>query len=510
MKLPLFVFCDELFSEYEIKEDDTFINEVCSDVLLFTPGTILRDGTLYVMPFEQLDAFCRTRGSQMTIFGAVYSSGCLPANAMPGCLFFNDGRQAFESFFNKILQIFFKCTSLELELMKCNQNHAPFKDYLRLAFPMIQNPLILYDNNYVIIADTRGEHPLPDDSDWLALTSAGYWTPEIRTTALLDMGDRTFPIDKAYYYESDRFFHNFALMHINSGEQMLAIICSHEIFTPITRTSLFYIDILGNMLRDRLKEQQESINLDQDAFKRFIQTMLQPNNFSQEYIISQLTLVGWKINDHYCMIIFSDQTDFLHNQYFPKRIRSIFQNSYTISVDNCQAAIICLKGVDSLVNFSELTVFLRDAVVKCGVSNILYSFGDLRIGYQQCKAALTLGQKLQPTRWIHEFEDYAIDYLLHFAMEAVNYQSLCHPAVLQLQKEDEKNDTHYLDTLSLYLSSEKNLGKIADQLFIHRNTLMHRLEKIKALTNIDYDDTQAMEHILLSIRICKLHNNHIF
>jgi hypothetical protein len=298
-------------------------------------------------------------------------------------------------------------------------------------------------------------------------------------------------------------------MHINSGEQLLGIICSHETFVPVTQSTLFYIDMLGDALRSRLAEEQESITLEQDAFKRFIQTMLLPNNFSEEYIVSQLQLVGWKIDDRYCVIMFSDKTDFLSNQYFPKRIRSMFQNSCTISIDEGQLSIIRLTGIDSFVDFSELTVFMRDAIVKCGISNILYSFCDITTGYLQCKAALEFGQKLRPTIWLHEFEDYAIDYLLYFAMREVNYRSLCHPAVLLLEEEDARNDTHYLDTLSLYLSSEKNLGKIADQLFIHRNTLMHRLEKIKALTGIDYEDSRRMEHILLSIRICQLHKENI-
>lgn len=508
MKIPFFVIYDELSTEYDVYTAPEFINNCYENIQLFPSAESSPENTLYVLSLKNLDEFCCTREYNKQLCAAVYCPNRLPDQQVEGCVFFSDTKNDFTRFFNRILQIYFKCTKFELDLIKCTENNVPIKKYLELSYPLIQNPLLLYDNNYIILADSRGLHPLPDDSDWCSLTAAGYWTPEIRTTAILDMGDRTFPIDKSYYYDSDRFFHNFALMHINNRDHLLAIICSHEIFTPITRTTLFYIDILGNSLRSRLTKEQLSLNLDQDAFKRFIQTMLHPNNFSQEYIKSQLSLVNWKINDHYCMIMFSDQVDFLSNQYFPKRIRSIFENSYTISAEKSQVAIICLKGLNTFLDFTELTVFLRDAVVKCGISNILYSFSDLPAGFQQCKAAIELGEKIHPTRWIHEFETYAIDYLLQFALKEVNYRSLCHPAVLLLEQEDLKNDTHYLDTLSLYLSCEKNLGKIADQLFVHRNTLMHRLEKIKELTGIDYNDTNKMEHILLSIHICKLHNNY--
>ena len=104
----------------------------------------------------------------------------------------------------------------------------------------------------------------------------------------------------------------------------------------------------------------------------------------------------------------------------------------------------------------------------------------------------------------------SIDYIVKFAMEDSPLSMLCHSAVLQLSQEDEANGTCYLDTLAAYLTCEKNIGKIAEELFIHRNTLMYRLEKIRALTGIDYDDTEEMEHILLSIRILRLYRKNIF
>ena len=81
---------------------------------------------------------------------------------------------------------------------------------------------------------------------------------------------------------------------------------------------------------------------------------------------------------------------------------------------------------------------------------------------------------------------------------------ICHPAVLKLDEEDRQTGNCYINTLEAYLTSEKNVGKIAEKLFIHRNTLMYRLDKIVTLTGLDYDNLAEMEYVLLSIYVLRL------
>ena len=61
----------------------------------------------------------------------------------------------------------------------------------------------------------------------------------------------------------------------------------------------------------------------------------------------------------------------------------------------------------------------------------------------------------------------------------------------RLQEYDQAHSTALLHTLCVYLLQEQNLHATARQLFIHRNTLVYRLEKIKKLTGLDlreFDD----------------------
>lgn len=513
MKLPLYVFEEEIAQSYEVTGCFAQDSETCSGIHLYAPGRPFAPDTLYVVPDQLADAFFEQRAqAHAAVPAMVYDAAPSDRKPRDNCLFCRSQERDFHAFFNGLLDIRDRCNEWDLRLSECNSRSAPYRDYVELCFPFFKNPIILYDHDYIIDADSRGLHPLPDDTDWINLTGAGYWIPEVRTTALLDMdlNGKRYPDNQAYYYDSNRFFHNFALMNLRENNRFFGTICVHEIFTPVNRSILFFINHLGLRILPRLREEVSQFLQAKDLFDRFLQSILLENTFSQDFINSRLNLVGWDETSKYCVIGFAESNDVLQSTYFPKRMQTIFRNCRTVPVGNLQVTVARLQNNAHLRDFAEFVTFIRDSVVKCGVSSILNSFSEITLGFRQAQAALELGNCIHPTIWMYEYEKYAIDYILKFALERESYKMLCHPAVLRLDAEDEAGGTCYIDTLEAYLTCEKNIGKIAEQLFIHRNSLMYRLEKITALTGINYQETDEMEHILLSIRILKLHRKHIF
>lgn len=64
---------------------------------------------------------------------------------------------------------------------------------------------------------------------------------------------------------------------------------------------------------------------------------------------------------------------------------------------------------------------------------------------------------------------------------------------------DKKNHTHYMDTLRIYLSSNCNLSRTSKVLFIHRNTLINRLDKISSISGLRMEDYYARIHISIAL-----------
>lgn len=67
----------------------------------------------------------------------------------------------------------------------------------------------------------------------------------------------------------------------------------------------------------------------------------------------------------------------------------------------------------------------------------------------------------------------------------------------------DENHAELVDTLEAYLRTQGNLNAVARQLFLHRNTVRHRLRRISKLTGADLDDPDrrlAMQLAILGTR----------
>ncbi len=72
----------------------------------------------------------------------------------------------------------------------------------------------------------------------------------------------------------------------------------------------------------------------------------------------------------------------------------------------------------------------------------------------------------------------------------VNLLQLCHSAVLKLESYDRKNGTELMGTLHAYLSCNQNISEAATALYIHRNTLSKRIDRINDLISVDLGDAE--------------------
>ena len=70
-----------------------------------------------------------------------------------------------------------------------------------------------------------------------------------------------------------------------------------------------------------------------------------------------------------------------------------------------------------------------------------------------------------------------------------------------LQKYDDLNKTELVPTLIQYFKCNRELKDTANSLFIHRNTLTKRIERIESLVAIDFNNADEMFKLEYSFRI---------
>jgi len=99
-----------------------------------------------------------------------------------------------------------------------------------------------------------------------------------------------------------------------------------------------------------------------------------------------------------------------------------------------------------------------------------------------------------------DFTDISLAYGLSQFRDAVG-EWFCHPAVQLLRRYDLENQTELCHTLRVYLECERSYVKTAKQLYIHRNSLLYRIQRIQELTCLDFSDPSTRLHLLMSYAV---------
>ena len=60
-----------------------------------------------------------------------------------------------------------------------------------------------------------------------------------------------------------------------------------------------------------------------------------------------------------------------------------------------------------------------------------------------------------------------------------------------LREHDRARDSDLVRTLKTYFTTGTNASEAADRLFLHRNSMLYRLERIQALTGLDLKDDRV-------------------
>ncbi len=95
---------------------------------------------------------------------------------------------------------------------------------------------------------------------------------------------------------------------------------------------------------------------------------------------------------------------------------------------------------------------------------------------------------------LYEYKNVALYDLINNVAQSRKVGFYCHPALLQLMEYDKQNGSQLYETLGCLARNGFNSAATATEMFLHRNTLSYRKQKIAAMTGIDLDDfnTQFM------------------
>lgn len=139
--------------------------------------------------------------------------------------------------------------------------------------------------------------------------------------------------------------------------------------------------------------------------------------------------------------------------------------------------------------------------VTIGIGEVAHSVGELHASYRQARRAMEIGRVFSPDETIHVYRAMMLERFLSDLSPdmAEHYHNLLfNRSTARLFSEE------MLYTIEMFFKKDLNLSDTARQLYIHRNTLVYRLDKVQRQVGLDlrrFDDAVTFK-MLLEMRKC--------
>ena len=170
---------------------------------------------------------------------------------------------------------------------------------------------------------------------------------------------------------------------------------------------------------------------------------------------------------------------------FPDRTRD-----YVISVSEHDVVLVKeVKQGTETAEMEKVAVNIADTLssefytkASIGVSTVVENIKDLGRAYKEAQIALDVGKVFETDKNVISYENLGIGRLIYQLPT-----TLCEMFLQEVFKKGslESLDRETLMTIQCFFENNLNVSETSRKLFVHRNTLVYRLEKIRKLTGLD-------------------------
>jgi len=163
---------------------------------------------------------------------------------------------------------------------------------------------------------------------------------------------------------------------------------------------------------------------------------------------------------------------------------------FVLSINESDIAVVKqLNGPPAEGELEKLSVAMSDLLknelyVKCvvGIGTVAEHLRSLADSYKEAQTAIEVGKVFDTEKTIINYENLGIGRLIYQLPT-----TLCEIFLTEVFKKSaiENLDQETLFTINKFFENNLNVSETSRKLFVHRNTLVYRLEKIKKITGLD-------------------------
>ena len=163
-------------------------------------------------------------------------------------------------------------------------------------------------------------------------------------------------------------------------------------------------------------------------------------------------------------------------------VKELSDNSTSEDMDRVARMIADTLNTEALIN------------VRVSYGNTVRELADLSRSYKEARLALNVGSIFYPTDRVVSYDRLGIGRLIYQLPE-----NLCRMFIDEVFGDMDTPmdlDEETRNTIDMFFANNLNVSETARQLFVHRNTLVYRIEKIEKSTGLDirnFDDAMIFK-----------------
>lgn len=495
MKLPLVTLLDRMNILTEEELLDCPRTEILGIRLLSDTTGRLKKGYLYIGAEVPKTAVWETEAAVLA----------WKLNPCPGCYALPlPYRENVTDVFNRAQEQLEQFALWEEQLKEIIYGQKGLQEMICLFFHIMGNPGYLVDSSFKVLAMDPSPILSEMSAIWKHLETYRYLSYDI-----LDQMRRADEIklmdsyQRAVIFQSESFNNPFINFNLRWEGRIRGHLFIVGYFKKITPGDVAFADYLGEMVLLALeKDIRYSISRGKD-YENFLHHILSGTLKEKEEIKRQLAPLGWEMEGRYCVMRYlSGEEDEIQTEIICAELEKM-HSSKPVIMDGGIVAVFPLEQEERIRKLETLLERFVDAHGGyAGLSDEFDGFYRAAVYYRQALICLEMGQAFLRKNCI-SYRHYAVLHLLYLGQKNVDMNMVCEKAVFRLRDYDREHDSEYCATLEAYLRNERNIAATAEELYIHRNTLLYRIARLKYLTGLELDDYQIRIRVGISFYFMK-------
>lgn len=384
-----------------------------------------------------------------------------------------------------------KYNEFKIPLLEVLLSGEGLNKIINTASELIGNPLIVIDLSYKVLASS----PIENITDllWMDNVKKGYcsyeFIAELTKLEIVKEGRKTnhpfevtcpaSPIKKVVF-------------KIEVEGKIIGNILLLQCQKQIHFDDYDYLRLISEIISKELEKKQFYKNATNVLSEEILYDLLE-NNMENKDIIKERLKTGSLVFSNNIFVLVVDLSNFelkksVYARYLNSYLSSLFPMNNSIYYNG---HVVIINDKDQFVErqnkIERVKSFLSENNLKMGISSDFSSIEDCSIYYHQAVKSLKIGKILYPKKCIYQYEDIQPYNFIYMAKDKILKEDFYNNSLYILKKYDDENSSQLYKTLYVYLKNNHNMTRTSEEMFIHRNTLRYRLEKIVDILGIDLD-----------------------